>query len=79
MYKYDAQGKDEGLRSKGGGNAECEMGLHPAISSFYNISVEMGGVTLKSQPKHVQCGQWKKKLFFGIGSRTRPDGKLDSK
>ena len=34
MYKYDAQGKDEGLRSKGGGNAECEMGLYPAISSF---------------------------------------------
>lgn len=63
------KGKDEGLRSKGGGNAECEKwGCILPFSSF-TCSVEMGRSHVKIPTQ--TCPVWsmkKKKLFLAFGT-----------
>lgn len=73
----DAQGKDEGLRSKES-HAACDLGLYPASSVTISV-LKRGGDTFKSYPKHVQCGQLKTNYFGHLEQESRLDGKLESK
>lgn len=67
MYKWCTR-EGWGVKKQGQGQRWMWAGAVSCHFLFHNISVEMGGATLKSQSKHVQCGQWKKKLFLALGA-----------